>query len=373
LNPEFPHYSDIDWGHEPQFLHNVRSIDISAVTTATIAGSRIPGIFEPGDSTHSDVHSAGLSFSSSSSGSGSGSSKTAGASKGTGASKGATAGSSGGSKGSISQGDSTSDVYAAQYGSTSGAGSSFISELLGAKSSYIVGSYSDKAGLSTQGSKSSSAASAKSTYFADGFYSYDAHECPICPNRRQLRTKAVEGVDFMTVGTQIGDYVEKGSFKDGYAHHAQFFKNLGLVATNDASTGGTIYVSDFGNNRIRNITCSSLIAPSFEPTFEPTALPTFTITDSPTKAYTPKKAGKAGKIAGKNGKGFKTKVPKQKIASASIGGVNFDTNYVPSSIANIFSSHYMMVAVVAAGAALVAGGLIHFMYYRKFYREVLNF
>jgi len=377
----FAHESDIDYGHEPQYLHNVRRIDTNTGKVDTLAGSYIPGIFEPDTdmtSPHNPARSDGNSFSHIMT------AKSGGAG---GASKGGSVG--GGSVPVNSDAPGMSRV---------GAGSSFIDELLGWKSDYIVASYSDaKPGLSSRASHAEdgkgkgkgggSVVGSHNTYFADGFYSYNLTQCPVCPNRRNLREAEV--VDLMTMGSRVGNYVEKGSFQDGSVIYAQFFKNTGITIYPDAST---IYIGDTGNNRVRNITCSGAKFTTVEPTFAPTRGPTFKSTQVPSKAPALAKAVKPGKAAnggvangkaangkagngkavngkanGNVGKVWKVKKVGGKEASMSIGGANFGINY--SSLPQLSAASLAMVAV--ASVALSAA-FVHFMFYRKYYMESMK-
>jgi hypothetical protein len=89
----------------------------------------------------------------------------------------------------------------------------------------------------------------------------------------------------------VNPVVEDGSYQDGFAVYAQFFKPMGITVKSD---GSTVWIGDYGNNRIRNITCSSLTAPTFVPTAlptrkstaKPTALPTETPSRNPTGSPT---------------------------------------------------------------------------------------
>jgi len=349
--------SDIDWGHEPQYLHNVRRIDPSTGLVDTVAGSYIPGIFEPDtdmSSPHNPARSDGNSFSHVNS--------KAGASK---AAGGASKGPGGAGPGADSE----------EPMSRLGAGSSFIDQLLGWNSDYIVASVSDANGQSKHSegegkgkgpNGGGSVVGSHNTYFADGFYSYNLDQCPVvCPIRRNLREHQAAAVNLMTMGS---NKFEDGSFNDGSVIYARFFKPTGITIYPDAST---IYIGDTGNNRVRNITCSGNSFETVEPTFAPSAVPTFTSTDVPTMPAKGKGKGKdingvpkvpGGKV---NAKGFKAKKnPGPKEAAMSIGGADFGVNFSARSDLSISS-----IAIIATLSVAVSAAFVYFMFYRKHYFE----
>jgi len=257
-----------------------------------------------------------------------------------------------------------------------GAGSSFVTELLGLKSDYIVASYSDAAGLSTQGSGTgkgngkSAGPGSSNTYFYDGFYSHNLGECPVCPDRRRNLKETKE--QLMTVG--LTHPLETGSFNDGSPIYARFFRLTGITVF---PNGDSLWVGDTGNNRVRNISCTSHDFPeTFEPTFSPSAGPTYERTSVPTNApkgkfgkggvIGGKGAGKGGaggvKVPGKMPKGWKAKKAGPKEASISIGVADFGVNF--ESIASLSNSS---IALIAVGAIAASAAFVHFMFYRKYY------
>ena len=71
---------------------------------------------------------------------------------------------------------------------------------------------------------------------------------------------------------------EHSSFDDGFAPYARFFFIYGITVRPD---GSVIWAADAGNNKIRNISCTGIGAPTFDPTAEPTKRPVFDPTASP--------------------------------------------------------------------------------------------
>ena len=177
----------------------------------------------------------------------------------------------------------------------------------------------------------------KSGSMYDGYYSWSSQACPVCPNRRQLsengdassasgggdsandhpvggmalgvshngRSKihgpghgpdvsASHFVDGHVEGATDPAVDEHSSFNDGFAVYARFFHPKGIAVLPD---GGTIWVGDQGNNRIRNISCAGIGAPTFEPsavpTHRPSAVPTFVPSAKPSAVPTAKPSAAA--------------------------------------------------------------------------------
>jgi hypothetical protein len=156
---------------------------------------------------------------------------------------------------------------------------------------------------------------------------------------------------------------EKGSYHDGFAAYAQFFQPMGIAVT---GAGSTLWIGDYGNNRIRNITCSSLTAPTFSPTALPTHTPTARPTAAPTlkpvvgKAKTGK--GKGGTGAGKTGKGGAGgKAGKGKAGKAGIGASVSATDS-SSTYSSLSVTAIVLISVFSFVGAIAAAYLL---YYRK--------
>lgn len=383
--------TDIDYGHEPQYLHNVRKLDTTNWNLATVAGSHLPGIFEPDDS-HGTATSNGLSWSATYKSDGSGKAGAGGKSvpggvtgstgKAAGSAKSA-AGTSGSAKsGGTVGGSSNSSTDAWWSEAHEGAGSSFLSALADLDSSIIVASI-DSASATGGGSKVS-AISATSTVYADGYYSWNLQDCPnVCANRRLEEIKSPYELiaamhrendkeeNLMTVGSQLGNYgnqlqFEDGSYKDGYAVYAKFFKPVGIAIRSDAYT---LWVADAGNNALRNISCHSGDAPTFMPTQVPTQLPTGAPVPTAPKAATGKQAGKQAKVKvpapGKGPKAWKVKKVGPKEADLVVSLVSADLFNLSESL----GSSSVVVALAAAG---FAGLLVSVLFYRKKLLEVVG-
>jgi len=148
---------------------------------------------------------------------------------------------------------------------------------------------------------------------------------------------------------------ENGSFTDGYAVYARFFKPVGIAVTPD---GSTIYVADAGNNRIRNITCSNLVAPTFAPTAVPTRWPTYTPSTAPTASTSkPTKSTIAPTAAPKAAKGQPTAPTNPKAKGKSLGGGV--SAGVSTSNSQISVGAIAMIAVFSFAAAALALALIY--------------
>jgi len=221
--------------------------------------------------------------------------------------------------------------------------------------------------------------------YDDGFYSYGLAACPVCTRRKlddadsgssgeegsgddaddnfwyDAAVPVVLSENAVNTVASVKSF-EKGSYHDGFAVYAQFFQPMGIAVT---GTGSTLWIGDYGNNRIRNITCSSLTAP----TFSPTALPTHTPTARPTAAPTNKPAagkaktgkGKGGTGAGKAAKGGAGKAGKGKAGKAGVGAsvsaTDSSSTYSSLSVTSIvLISVFIFVGTIAAA---------YLLYYRK--------
>jgi len=331
--------SDVNWGHEPQYLHNIRKIATDTGDVSTIAGSHIPGIFEHsyGSSATDEVSTVGgASLSGDSNGTSSNNfgSSINGGSKGSAKSAGSLSVSSGSAKSAASGSyGSAGSAKSAASGSGSSAGS--------AKSS-ATSSGSDGSAKSSGSAASTVAAGThvralkegkdghedgNSGSMFDGYYSYSSKQCPVCEYRgRALSEDGGEGdggdgglhdggdiggdgkgkgkgkggeshvgghenigkhdvkasASHYTNGHLSGftspDVDEHSSFDDGFAVYARFFKPYAITLRPDASV---FWIADAGNNRIRNISCAGKVPITFDPTAEPTKRPTFVPTAKP--------------------------------------------------------------------------------------------
>ena len=387
-----------------------------------------------GASLSGDSNGASVSSKGSASGSGSGKSKSAGGSSAAGGSgKSTTAASSGGSAGSGSGKTASSGGSAAAAGgggktsaAMSGAGASSGSA---GKASTHVRALAGKDGHMDGESGS----------FYDGYYSYSSKQCPVCEYRSRARALADkdggdaaegggEGQDNGPAGhgkghggggdaiSHVGgsanmgkhdvkasashyvnghmsgltnaDVDEHSSFDDGFAVYARFFKPYAITVRGD---GSVLWVADAGNNRIRNISCAGIGAPTFDPTAEPTKRPTLNPSAQPTVKPTEEptlkpssqpvvivakasqapavvgvvipKAGKNGPVDGVPGQATKSPVNKA-VKGASMG----DAGSGVTGLAAHLSSTEVAVISVCAFVAAVCLSLI--LYNRQ---RIINF
>jgi hypothetical protein len=153
----------------------------------------------------------------------------------------------------------------------------------------------------------------------------------------------------------VNNVVEHGSYQDGFAVYAQFFKPMGITVKSD---GSTLWIGDYGNNRIRNITCSSLTAPTFAPTALPTHVPTAKPTTLPTAAQVAGKAktgkGKGGTGAGKAAKGGAkgAKAGKHSVGESATAADASSTSASLSVTAVVLISVFSFVGAVTAAYLL---------------------
>jgi len=153
----------------------------------------------------------------------------------------------------------------------------------------------------------------------------------------------------------VNNVVEHGSYQDGFAVYAQFFKPMGITVKSD---GSTLWIGDYGNNRIRNITCSSLTAPTFAPTALPTRVPTAKPTTLPTAAPVVGKAktgkGKGGTGAGKaaKGGGKGAKAGKHSVGESASAADASSTSASLSVTAVVLISVFSFVGAVTAAYLL---------------------
>jgi hypothetical protein len=155
----------------------------------------------------------------------------------------------------------------------------------------------------------------------------------------------------------VNPVVEDGSYQDGFAVYAQFFKPMGITVKSD---GSTLWIGDYGNNRIRNITCSSLTAPTFVPTALPTRKPTAKPTALPTAAPVVGKAktgkGKGGNGAGKAAKGGGGKGKKAAKNSVGESATAADAS---STSASLSVTAVVLISVFSFVGAVTAAYLLY--------------
>jgi len=331
--PMDPYSTSFNWGHEPQYLHSVRRISISNEVVDTVAGGRIPGIFEP-------------SHGSSSSGKSGGATHASGGSKATG-----TAGNGGTTKRRLHP-----------------------------------------------------SADSKNTFFSDGYYSYNREMCPVCANKGRRLNHNTNGsgkgsgsasnsaskgseIDGISGGLSLlpggSDYThgetasyidEESSFNDGYSLYARFFKPTGIVVSDLNSDILTIWVADFGNNRVRNITCADGFSPTFDPTMSPTAFPTFEHTSKPTKSPASPKLAKGKKVKvvkGPNvGSGKAVKAPKKPSKSVKSGDSgSIGRTSISDAMSGTSQLSTVAIVLISIGAASVAAACVYFLYFNQYYRN----
>jgi hypothetical protein len=167
-------------------------------------------------------------------------------------------------------------------------------------------------------------------------------------------------------------YLEDGSFDDGWAPYARFFKPLGITVTRG---GEIVWIADYGNNKIRNLTCQELSGPTFKPTAIPTTKPTSESTQMPLRTSG---MGKDGKYSAKQGKDKNTaKSPSYKNTKSKIGKVVLkkESKYASrsNSIDGIVSSYTTIafslssdtiIAISFVSLLLTAIG-VYLAYYRR--------
>jgi len=398
----------VNWGHEPQYLHNVRKVSTGSEQVSTIAGSIIPGIFERSEASSLSDHQ--------SSGSG-------------------TASASGSASGTIGGSSQASGSAAAAVSSSAGSsltGGSKAGGSAGTAGTAVTATATATATVAASTSKmrklDASEMSAYSGSLYDGYYSFSSDACPVCPNRRQrqlhgssddseaMKVKTfpmanelesshgssaggasvgktvggmggshggshggskvanhnpmasashyVNGHESGKTDTYVKSHIEHSSFDDGFAVYARFFKPIGITVRPD---GKTIWIADAGNNKIRNISCAGMGAPTFDPTAEPTALPTLDPTFVPTakpsfeSTMKPSNGAKTVKAppAVREPAPAVTKSPSKAVkgASASItaNGVAADASTMSTSNVTLIS----VIGVIGAGVFLAA------LYFRK--------
>ena len=237
----------------------------------------------------------------------------------------------------------------------------------------------------------------------DGYYSYSSKQCPVCEYRSRalsedghseksdeigengksnrngkskyakshvgghsnigkhdVQASASHYVNGHMSGMTSPDVDEHSSFDDGFAVYARFFKPYAITLRPDASV---FWIADAGNNRIRNISCAGVGAPTFDPTAEPTKRPTRLPTAKPSAEPTadptvkPSAAPVAPKVpgAGKGGAQANTKAPTTKgVKSASVDQVGFsvtsDAESLPASKIAVIS----VFAFIGAVATMIA-------------------
>lgn len=173
------------------------------------------------------------------------------------------------------------------------------------------------------------------------------------------------------VNTHIGSVPgEDGSFDDGFAVYARFFKPMGITVT---SAGNALWLADYGNNRIRNITCSSLTAPTFSPTELPSLSPSAEPTEAPTNGVAVGKAkngkGKGGVGAGKAAGKGKGGAGRGKLGKASVTvGDSLSASDLSNSLSSLSTTSIVLICVFSFIGALATS---YVLYYRKSFIALL--
>jgi len=215
------------------------------------------------------------------------------------------------------------------------------------------------------------------SYWNDGFYAFGLTTCPLCTRRQLSDADSVNTIDVDDLFWEaeatpvvypegavasVNNVVEHGSYQDGFAVYAQFFKPMGITVKSD---GSTLWIGDYGNNRIRNITCSSLTAPTFAPTALPTHVPTAKPTALPTAAPVAGKAktgkGKGGVGAGKAAKGAAGAKGGAKAGKAGKHGVGESATAADASStsASLSVTAVVLISVFSFVGAVTAAYLLY--------------
>jgi hypothetical protein len=252
----------------------------------------------------------------------------------------------------------------------------------------------------------------------DGYYSYSSSQClaSACPHRRSLSEDGADGsgnseggdgdydsnesrlvgglalgmsdngggnlhgpghgaavsashyVDGHQSGMTNPNIDEHSSFNDGFAVYARFFHPKGITVS---YSGATIWVGDQGNNRIRNISCSGIGAPTFNPTAEPTLRPSPSAALSPPPTFRPsampvyKPTSKPavsslkGPTRKKSSDSTSPPASQKGARGASMGEVG---NVLYSAASNLST---VELAIVIVLAVISAGLLAAMIYFRK--------
>jgi len=384
--------ASVDWGHEKQYLHNVRKIvtgNSDAGQVSTIAGSIIPGIFER------DFASSASDVSNGSSGNPNGSAGKSNGSAGksnTGVSKQPSVdmGSAGGSAGMGSVGGSAGiGSVGGSAGKGSAAGSNSGSSKQPASSASVsTGTHIRE--LQHEDGESGS--------FTDGYYSYSSKQCTSCEYNKNRRLAEAEGgagkgdagaakgkgagkgdgkshigghdnvakhdvqasashyVDGHMSGMTAANVDEHSSFDDGFAVYARFFFPYAITLRPDAST---FWIADAGNNRIRNISCSGVGAPTFDPTAVPSKRPTALPTAVPSLKPVTRKPSNAPVVAVVKGPGGgkadpATKAPAKGVKGASVDQVGYSISTNSAGMSTSTIAIICVVASIGAVATMIA-------------------
>jgi hypothetical protein len=164
----------------------------------------------------------------------------------------------------------------------------------------------------------------------------------------------------------IKSHIEHSSFDDGFAVYARFFKPLGITVTPD---GSVIWIADAGNNRIRNISCAGIGAPTFDPTAEPTkrptADPTLKPSAHPSELPVPKVKTTAAPVifvakGGKDAPTISTKETKSSTKTVKGASLNEVGTAMTSSLSGMTSTEIVVLSIAGfVGAVLVSVLLYH--------------
>ena len=312
----------------------------------------------------------------------------------------------------------------------SGTGSLGSAALSSTAASGVGTSSAAGAGTAAAGTGLSGSGSSSSTAYDDGFYSFNLTQCPVCSIRRsrhlwsdangavplsiekflppsaaQIRAAdmsqgAASTGDGSSAGAGSGNLAgrsagggssgggsgsgtgkgsrssssyltssgEDGSFNDGFAIYARFFKPMGITVDR---AGRTVWVADFGNNRVRNITCSGQLFPTFQPTDVPTPAPSAEPTEQPTRPSNYVGKSKGSKVGGKVGKGGAPGKGKNALnrnikagKSARSAGVG-DVGELMSQLSSGSGLSSGVLAAVGVASVLLAAAGLWLLYYRR--------
>jgi len=220
--------------------------------------------------------------------------------------------------------------------------------------------------------------------YNDGYYSYNSDQCPSCDShgaRRQLlgTSSAAASQDGEKVwGVKNGPgihsigsmYLEDGSFDDGPAAYARFFMPMGIAVTGD---GLVAWIGDYGNNKIRNISCSNARGPTFEPTRRPTKKPLSPPTAFPVRAARSSKTSRSGGTQTKSRGGGGGSNTKMKGGTVVVNRGDKSGGSKTSSIGSIVARYAEnasgmspgTIAAIVICSLLAAAGLLTMGYYRS--------
>jgi len=156
-------------------------------------------------------------------------------------------------------------------------------------------------------------------------------------------------------GSHAINFLEDGSFNDGFAPYARFFKPIGITVSTVINSNPTVWIADAGNNRVRNITCAFLTFSTLPPTAEPSADPTLSPVDVPTKQPTEIPSEKPTRSPADlpGGKAKNVNAPKNPAKNVKAAAEGTSTSGVTALASSVSTGAYVMIAVFCfAGAAI---------------------